>query len=354
MSRAKEVGKRVGSSRKGNGAARFWMGLFVLAGWLAFDLGAALAEPVSLKFATTIPPTNPLVADFFEPWAKKVNEASGGDLNIQVISGPTLANAANVWERTVNQVTDIGWGIHGAVGLPFPKSDITSLPSLVEDLTAGSIALWRLYSSGLIADEYKGVRVIGLAVTPGSLISSKKPITSLDDMKGLKVRAANRMVADVITALGGAPISVPVPEIYQSLQKGVINACVAGWTVANNFRIYEVTGEHLEGIALGEPCGFVVMNVQSYEKLSPKAKAALDKFSGEYFARELGAWFKKDASDNRERIRAMKGQTIRTVDAKEKERWKKALEPVIQGWVGRTPNGEKVLAAYKEDLKKGK
>ena len=349
MCRSLKIAKRVGSGRKVDGAAQFWMGLFMLAAWLIFQAGTALAEPVSLKFATTIPPNNPLVADFFEPWAKKVNEASGGDLNIQVISGPTLANASNVWERTVNQVTDIGWGIHGAVGLPFPKSDITSLPSLVEDLVNGSIALWRLYSSGLIADEYKGVRVIGLAVTPGSLISSKKPITKLEDMKGLKVRAANRMVADVITALGGAPIAVPVPEIYQSLQKGVINACVAGWTVANNFRIYEVTGEHLEGVALGEPCGFVVMNVNSYEKLSPKAKAALDQHSGEYFARELGAWFKKDASDNRERIRAMKGQTIHTVDAKEKERWNKALEPVIQGWVGRTQNGDKVLASFKEE-----
>ena len=349
MKRGKETTKRVGPARK---IRSIWMMLFILAGWLGIHLGTALAEPVNLKFATTIPPTNPLVADFFEPWAKKISEASGGDLNIQVISGPTLANAANVWERTVNQVTDIGWGIHGAVGLPFPKSDITSLPSLVEDLTAGSIALWRLYSSGLIADEYKGVKLLGLVVTPGSLISSKKPIATLEDMKGLKVRAANRIVADVITALGGAPISVPVPEIYQSLQRGVINACVAGWTVANNFRIYEVTGEHLEGVALGEPCGFVVMNEKSYEKLSPKAKAAIDKYSGEAFARDLGDWFKKDASQNRERIRAMKGQTIRVVDAKEKERWKKALEPVVQGWVGRTPNGEKVLAAYKADLKK--
>jgi TRAP-type C4-dicarboxylate transport system substrate-binding protein len=72
-------------------------------------------------------------------------------LNIQVISGPTLANAANVWERTVSGVTEIGFGIHGAVGLPFPKTTVTSVPFVVQDLTAGSTGLWRLYEKGLIA-----------------------------------------------------------------------------------------------------------------------------------------------------------------------------------------------------------
>ncbi len=327
-----------------------WMVVFVVTGWLG--AGVVLSEPVTLKFATTIPPSNPIVTEVFEPWAKKVNEASNGELNIQVMSGPTLANPANVWEQTVSGVADIGWGIHGAVGVPFPKSTISSLPFVVDDLTAGSVGLWRLYEKGLIADEHKDVKVLALVVTPGSLVVSKKPITSLEDMKGQKVRAANKSVADIITALGGAPISVPAPETYQALQRGVVTASVAGWVLANNFKFYEVANYFLEGVALGEPSGFVVMNRQSYNKLSPKAKEVLDRFSGEPFSRDYGAWFKMDAGRGRQHIASMPNEHIMTLAPQEKERWKKALEPIVNDWVAKTPDGAKILETYRVEMKK--
>jgi TRAP-type C4-dicarboxylate transport system substrate-binding protein len=212
--------------------------------------------------------------------------------------------------------------------------------------------LWRLYEKGLIADEYKDVKVLALVVTPGSLFSSKKPITKLEDVKGLKVRAANKIVADVITALGGAPISVPVPETYQALQTGVVTAVVAGWVVVNNFKLYEVVNYHLEGVPLGEPSGFVIMNRQAYEKLSPKAKETLDRFSGEPFSRDYGAWFKMDAARGRERVRALPNQHIMALAPQEKERWRKALEPIEKNWAAKTPNGAKVLESYRAELKK--
>ena len=327
-----------------------WMVVFILCGGLGADVVGA--EPATLKFATTIPPSNPIVTEVFEPWAKKVNEASNGELNIQVISGPTLANPANVWERTVSGVTEIGFGIHGAVGLPFPKTTVTSVPFVVEDLTIGSTGLWRLYEKGLISDEYKDVKILALVVTPGSLFSSKKQIARLEDVKGLKVRAANKIVAEVISALGGAPISVPAPEAYQAPQTGVVTAIVAGWVLVNNFKLYEVVNYHLEGVALGEPSGFVIMNRQAYDKLSAKAKETLDRFSGEPFSRDYGAWFKMDAARGREKVKALPNQHITTLSPQEKERWKKALEPIVNNWVAKTPDGAKILETYRVEMKK--
>ncbi len=352
MDKKKQTGMKVRFNKSTRHVA--WIGItaFILAGLLQISPGVALSQSVTLKFATTIPPSNPIVIEVFEPWAKKVNEASNGTVNIQVISGPTLANPSNVWERTVSGVTEIGFGIHGAVGLPFPKSTISSLPFVVDDLATGSIGLWRLYEKGLIADEHKDVKVLALVVTPGSLIVSKKPITSLEDMKGLKLRAANKMVADIITALGGTPIAVPAPETYQALQHGVVSGSVAGWVLVNNFKLYEVVNYHLEGVALGEPSGFVVMNRQAYDKLPPKAKEALDRFSGEPFSRDYGAWFKMDAARGRQRVASLPNQHIMTLTAQEKERWKKALEPVVKDWVAKTPNGAQILETYRAEMKK--
>ena len=338
------------SGKRTLGFVGLWVGLFFLSGWLGASV--VLSEPITLKFATTIPPSNPIVTEVFEPWAKKVNEASKGELNIQVISGPTLANAANVWERTVSGVTEIGWGIHGAVGIPFRKSTISSLPFVVDDMTTGSVALWRLYEKGLIADEHRDVRVLALVVTPGSIVVSKKPVTSLEDMKGLKVRSANKSVADVVSALGGAPISVPAPETYQALQRGVVTASLAGWVLINNFKLFEVANHYLEGLSLCEPSGFVVMNRQAYDKLPPKAKETLDRFSGEPFSRDYGAWFKMDAARGRNRVASLPNQHMLTLTAQEMDRWKKALEPVVSDWVAKTPDGAKALETFRAEMKK--
>ena len=77
---------------------------------LAICLAATTASAqTTLKFATTMPGTNPLVSQFWEPWAKRVNEAAGSEFQIQVVNGPTIANAVNVWGRVADGLpTSVG------------------------------------------------------------------------------------------------------------------------------------------------------------------------------------------------------------------------------------------------------
>jgi TRAP-type C4-dicarboxylate transport system substrate-binding protein len=318
----------------------------------ALTLAALGAQAqTQMKIAIPIPPSNPMVAEMWQPWAKRVSDASGGELNVQVVTGTSLANPVNVWERTVNGVTEMSFGIHGAVGIPFPKTYVTSLPFVVEDLAPASVALYRLYANGLIADEHKDVKVLGMVTSPVQGISSKKPVVKLEELKGMKIRAADRIVADIVTSLGGTPISVPAQEVYQAMSSGVVGGAVAGWVLVGTFKLYEQATEFVES-SLGAPPGFIIMNLQAYDKLSPKAKAALDGNSGEVLSREFGAWFQGQADKSRDQVKAMKGQNVRQLSPQEAERWKKAVEPVIKGWEERTPNGDKVLAAYRAELQK--
>jgi TRAP-type C4-dicarboxylate transport system substrate-binding protein len=322
---------------------------------LAFGLAATpVPAQTVLKFATTLPPTNPLISQFYEPWAKRVNEAAGSEFQIQVINGPTFANAVNVWDRTADGIADIGWGIHGAVNLPFPKSTLISLPLLVQEgkLANAAVALWRLYQSGLIADEYKNVKPIALIGTPVQGLSSRTPITKLDDMRGLKVRAADKSVADMVAALGGSPISVPAAEVYQALSQGVVSASVAGWVLVGTFRLDEVVKEHLEGMPMGAPAGFVVMNTRSYERLSPKGKQILDQFIGERFSREIGEYFETLAQTMRTKVKADPSHHFRTLEPAEAQRWEKALQTVVDKWTSATPDGSKVLASFRAEMDK--
>lgn len=315
---------------------------------------SSVSAQTALKLATTLPPSNP-VAQLLEAWAKRVNAAAGSEFQIQVVHGPTIANARNVWDRVVDGVADIGFGIQGAVNLPFPKSTVVSLPLIVRDgkLADAAASLWGLYENGLIADEYKDVRPIALFGTPVQGLSARVPIARLEDMRGLKVRAADKTVGDVVTALGASPISVPASDVYQALSQGVVSASVAGWVLIGSFRLDEVVKEHVVGIPLGAPAGFVVMNTKSYAALSDKGKQILGQFTGASFSREIGEFFDKLAQSLRNKANSDPSHRFRTLDGAESKRWEAALQAVIDQWESTTPNGSKILAAFRANLDKG-
>jgi TRAP-type C4-dicarboxylate transport system substrate-binding protein len=94
------------------------------------------------------------------------------------------------------------------------------------------------------------------------------------------------------------------------------------------------------------------MNKDAYAKLPQKAKETIDRYAGEPFSRRLGEGGDKATEDVKERWKALPGHTVSTLSPQESERWKKILEPVTTDWVKRTPDGEKVLAAFRAELTK--
>jgi len=326
--------------------------LVAAAACLWIGVGGALAQTTTLQFTMGgVAASNPVVAELYVPWAKEVSEASGGEFRIEVVPGLTLAGPRNFYERVASGVVDIGWGVHGAVGLPFEKTQVVSLPFLVNSISNGSVALWRLHASGLIADEYKGVRVLGLLSFPAQGIHAKKKIASLADLKGMKIRAADRISAEIVSALGASPISIPATEVYQGLSRGVADGLLGGWTLVETFRLYEVVDKHLEG-SLGTPPAMVVMNPQAYEKLSPKARQVLDRYAGEALSRRIGQWFLKNSTEGAQKVAAMAGHDVYALSPEEREKWRQAAEVVVRQWVARTAGGDKVLAAVRSELQK--
>ena len=334
--------------------------LSLLAGALAFVLpvltaGDLKAETV-LKFAVTVPLENATATQVFKPWADKVNEEAKGEFRIQVY-GLELANSRNVWERTLNGVADIGWALHGTVGLPFPKTSVITLPLLVEDKQAGaaSAALWKLYESGLLADEYKGVKVLGLVALPVQGLATKSKIAKFDDLKGQKIRSADKLSGDIATALGGSPISLSATEVYQALSRGVVDSAIANWIMMGAFRLTEVTNDYITGVPLGSPSGFIVMNPKSYEKLSDKGKQILEKHIGAGMSRSIGDGLERLSHNLRDSIVKNNNKyNVIELDAGDRKRWADALKAAEDRWIADTPDGKKVIEQFKAELEKTK
>jgi TRAP-type C4-dicarboxylate transport system substrate-binding protein len=316
----------------------------VLATALAAQPLAAIADPVQLRFASPAPSMSPVTVGGIQPWAKEVNEAGEGVVAVQVFAGPSVANFNNVYDRVTNAVADAGFATLGGVGLKVPKTTVVSLPFEEKNAFNESLALWRIYHQGALGDEYKSVHVLTLWTFPGGAIHSNKPIHSLSDVKGLKVATSSRITGDMIELLGAVPLATQPTDYYPTVQRGIADAAVIGWAQVTTFKLQEVTKYHVD-VSLGSTPAMTFMNNASWSKLPDKAKAIIEKYSGEPWSRRMGAITARPPGD-------LPGHEIVTLTDDEEARWKAKLAPITENWLKETPDGAKVLAAYRAELVK--
>ena len=124
--------------------------LAVMAAAFCFAAGAARAEEVNLLFGTTLPAQVHLNVRVLHPWAERVNAQGKGIVHIDVRDGSEIANLGNFYSRVQDDVIQISWGLRSAIGGKFPRTAVGGLPFEVEKAEIGSVALWRVYKSGML------------------------------------------------------------------------------------------------------------------------------------------------------------------------------------------------------------
>lgn len=317
-------------------------------------LGGTANAATELKLATFGPPNSFFYVEVIIPWAKAVSEDSGGTVEIKHYGNSVLGTARTMFDSVMSGAADIGWALpHTAPG-KFVKSSIIELPFGYEKGENGAVAFWRLYDKGLIASDFSGVKLFGLTAWPAANIQTKSAVIErLEDLKGLKLRVAGKLQADTVLALGATPVQVPVDQIFQSIDKGVIDGAWASVTAVRAFRLYEVT-RHFHDVPLNGAGGMLVMSQAAYDKLPKQAKAAFEKHSGEALSRALGQSNDREVGRFNDLIKKLaaegKGHTIHKLAPAEIERWKEAAKPVIDAWVSRTPNGAEILKTFRAEI----
>ena len=315
----------------------------------ALAAAPAFADPVQVKFAYPSTPNNALFAQGAQAWADDVTKAADGAIEIKIFAGGVIGDNSNMYDRITNGVTDIGLAVFGPVSSLFPKTNVGTLPFEARNHREDALALWHLYQKGVITEEFAKVKPLGFIVFPGLVIHSKKPIHNLADMKGLKISVEGRVLSTMMPRLGASPISLQPGELYPSLQRGLVDAVPQGWPSVPTFHLNEVTNFHLEA-PLGFNTGYVFMNQDSYAKLPPKGQAAIDQFSGEAYVLRLIAADDTMEAFGRDATKATPGQTIASLAPDEEARWKELVAPVTDDWVKATPDGAKVLAAFRAEV----
>lgn len=310
----------------------------------------ATAEPLALKLGTWGPPTSYFYVDVIEPWIERVNRDSQGTLAIKHIGASVLADQRRMYDAVKNNIANIGWVTPGTAPGRFVKTTITELPFGLESGEQAAVAYWRAYAQGLIADEYSDVKLLGASVFPGaSLMTRRKKVTTLEDLAGLKFRISGGMQGATVKALGGTPVSVPLDELYQALEKGIIDGFASSLTAYRPFRLGEVTRYHID-VNLNAANSALLMNKETYDKLPTQAKAAIDKHSGESLSREFGRSNDREVAraraDLQKRMAEGKAETYRLAPTEE-HRWRERTRAVVEEWTQTTPDGARILEGYR-------
>ena len=322
--------------------------------------GAAIAQEVTLRIHHFLPPRGTIQAQVFEPWCEKLGKESNGRIKCQIYPSMQLGGTPpQLFDQARDGVADIIWTIPTYQAGRFNKAEVFELPFMAKNAESGSPALWE-YIHKNAADEFKGVKLLAAHVHDGSLLHfTSKRVQSMDDLKGMKVRAPTRIGTKFLAAIGATPIQMPVPQVTESLSKGVIDGAMIPWEVAPAMKLQEVTKYHLDtaaGVPKTSNSIFVIaMNPAKYDAMPADLKAILDANSGLELSKHIGKVFDGTTENGKKLAREANG-VFDTLSPAEYDRWVKATEPVAREWVGEVNakggNGQALLDEAKAMLRK--
>lgn len=297
--------------------------------------GAALAQDVVLKLHQFLPAQAPVPATVLVPWMDKIEAESGGRITFEHYPAMQLGGRPpELIDQVIDGVADVIWTLPGYTPGRFPRTEVMELPFMMTNAEAASRTFWALGEKYMFDTELADVKVIGLFVHGPGVIHSKSPITSPADLAGVKLRAPTRVTNMMVTELGATAVGMPVPQVAESLSKGVIDGTILPWEVTGAIRSSELVTNHTEfpGAPLYAATFLLAMNKGVYEGLPDDLKAVIDANSGLEFSAEAGRL--SEAADAGARQFAVdRGNTIIELTPEQVAAWQTAAEPTIAAWV---------------------
>ncbi|MHB0775212.1 TRAP transporter substrate-binding protein [Halomonas sp. WWR20] len=305
----------------------------LIAGTLACVVFPAYADAATLRLAHVWPGGSKIDTQIFQAWADSVEEASDGRLEVQVFPSQTLAKADSTYEGAVKGIADIGATAQGYSAGRFPLTQVIELPGVSNSSREGSCILQKLYDEGDLDREYRDSHVLFMFTTgPGYLHAKGKQLDEPSDLEGMRMRRPTPLVGEMMTKLGAQSVGMPAPDIFTSLQRGVVDGLSINWEGAKTFRVNELVNYHTE-IPLYDLSLIATMNQRTYDRLPDDLKAIIDAHSGmEWSMKAARVYDELIAAGRQEAVDA--GDEIVTIDNPlEHEQWGPVLKDTIDGYI---------------------
>ena len=324
---------------------------FLLAATALAASASAMAQTVTLKVHHFLPAGSAAQTMFIKPWCDKIAADSGDKMKCQIYPSMQLGGTPpQLFDQVKDGLADVIWVLPGYTAGRFPLTEVFELPFMMQSPEGTSKALWEyVHQNPNVANEFKDVKLIALHVHgDGVFHMTGKPIKTMADLKGTKLRAPTRQTNKLLAALGATPVAMPVPQVSEALSKSVIDGALVPYEVVPSVKIQELAKFHSETDP-AEPAIYTstfvfAMNKAKYDSLAPELKKVIDANSGQALSGTVGKAFLA-ADGVGKKLTEKNAHNV--IPATELQAWKKVGEQVTNDWVAdvtaKGANGKQLL-----------
>lgn len=301
-----------------------------------FAAPLANAQEIILKVAHFWPSTALSHQKVLLPWCDKIAQESANRLKCQIYPAMQLGGTPpQLIQQAADGVADIVWTLPGYTAGRFPSVEVFELPFMSRSAESSSRALWE-YAEQFAQKDFAMVKPLAFHVHDNGYVHGKKPINTMADFRGTKMRAPTRLTNKMLAAFGAAPVAMPLPAVTESMSKGVIDGYVLPWEVIPTVKLHELTKFHSETDP-AEPALYtavftIAMNKAKYNSLPDDLKKVIDANSGADFSAMIGKVWDESAPAARQHA-VDRGNVFNTIPASELASWRKVGDTLAAEWV---------------------
>lgn len=313
----------------------------------------AADKVITLKVANWFPITHKQTP-LLESWCKEVEKRTNGKVKVNYYPGGTLVPPTQTYDATTRGITDVG-GNHvlGYTVGRFPLTEVIDLPHGYPNNTVAT-KLANAFYTKFKPKEFDDVKVLWFqSQSPGLIHTKTKPINKLEDLKGMKMRTYGSN-AELMKLLGGAPVAMPMSDVYDALSRGVADGLMCAYEALEGFRIGEHIKYSTENYATSYTACFVtVMNKDTWNSLPPDVQKVIDQLSVEYQDKYAAMW--DDIDKHGKDYMIKRGAKIISLPKAEEARWVEKAEPLFEEYVKKMKEkglpGDEALKFVRDYLK---
>lgn len=256
--------------------------LIALTVFAVAPLAATAADTLHIKFSTWHPPASREVQNVWKPMLEELKKRSDGRITYTLYAGGALGKGPEHFDIVKNGLSDMGYFTATWTPGRFPLSDVLSLAASVDGKDVGTDIGNATYQK-VLKEEFEGVKVIELNGCISAYLWTTKPVRTLEDCKGLRIRSPGGHQTHYIESLGAEPVFMPLGDVYMAMETGTIDGLVTCPPLVLAFKLYEVA-KHGALATFGCVTEGVIMNQKSWDRAPDDLKPIIMEVAGNPFA----------------------------------------------------------------------
>jgi TRAP-type C4-dicarboxylate transport system substrate-binding protein len=303
---------------------------------------------MNIRFSTWHPPVSREVKTVWIPMLEELKKRSNGRITYTLYAGAALGSGPEHYDIVAKGLSDMGYFTATWTPGRFPMSDVLSMAAWVDGKDVGTDIGNSMYEK-MLKQEFPGVKMIELNGCIQAFLWTRKPVKTLEDCKGLRIRSPGGHQTNYIKALGAEPVFMPLGDVYLSMETGTIDGIVTCPPLVLAFKIPEVA-KFGTVTTFGCVTEGVIMNEKSWQNTPDDLKPIIMEVCKNPFRTTGG--LNRDVYNTMMKEIEGKGVQLYKMPKDQEARWFKLFQEETKKWVeameAKGLPAKEVVKAYNE------